>query len=121
MLELVYQIRDRYKNCLVIRIPTTNIESIHQVYLDVARQLKITGSNEDKADIKKLIQGYLSRESAGRWLLVFNNTDNINIWITHSGPGSGRLIGVLPRSEQRYIIFTTRDRKTGDMTIYRIP
>ena len=113
VLELVYRIKDRYKNCLVIWIPATNMESLHQAYLDVARELKIPGSDEDKADAKKLVQGYLSKESAGRWLLVFDSADDVNMWITESGPGSGRLIDSLPRSEQGCIVFTTRDRKTA--------
>ncbi|KAH9205342.1 hypothetical protein DL95DRAFT_451266 [Leptodontidium sp. 2 PMI_412] len=113
MLEIVYRIRDRYKDCLVIWIPATNTESLHQAYLDVARQLKIPGSDEDKADAKKLVQGYLSKESAGRWLLVFDNADDVNMWITQSRPGSGRLLDYLPRSEQGCIVFTTRDKKTA--------
>jgi uncharacterized protein YuzE len=59
------------------------------------------------------VQSYLSKESTGRWLLVFDNTDDINMWIGQSGPGSGRLIDYLPRSEQGYIVFTTRNRKTA--------
>jgi tetratricopeptide (TPR) repeat protein len=113
LLELVYRIRDRYKDCLVIWIPATNTESLHQAYGEVARQLKIPGSDEDNADAKKLVQGYLSKESAGRWLLVFDNADDVNMWITESGSGSGRLIDCLPRSEQGCIVFTTRDRKTA--------
>jgi putative hemolysin len=115
LLELAYRIRDRYKNCLVIWIPATNRESLHQAYQDVARQLKIPGSEEDKVNAKKLVQGYLSMDSVGRWLLIFDNADDINMWITQSGtgPGSGRLIDYLPRSEQGCIVFTTRDRKTA--------
>lgn len=89
------------------------MESLHQAYLDVARQLKIPGLDEDKADVKKLVQRYLSKESVGRWLLVFNNADDVNMWITQSGPGSGRLTDYLLRSEQGCIVFTTRDRKTA--------
>ncbi|KAK6605164.1 hypothetical protein H4I96_05746 [Botrytis cinerea] len=113
LLELVYRIKDRYKDCLVIWIPATNTESLHQAYREVARQLKIPGSDEDKADVKKLVQDYLSKESAGRWLLVFDNADDVNMWITVSRSGSGRLIDCLPRSEQGCIVFTTRDRKTA--------
>ena len=113
LLELVYRIRDRYKDCLVIWIPATNTESLHQAYREVARQLKIPGSDEDKADAKKLVQDYLSKESAGRWLLVFDNADDVNMWITVSRSGSGHLIDCLPRSEQGCIVFTTRDRKTA--------
>ena len=112
-LALVYRIRDKYKDCLVIWIPATNMESLHQAYLDVARQLMIPGADEEKADAKKLVQEHLSKESTGRWLLVFDNADDVNMWITRSGPGSSRLIDSLPRSKQGSIVFTTRDRKTA--------
>jgi hypothetical protein len=112
-LALVYRIRDKFRNCSVIWIPATSIESLHQAYLDVARQLKIPGSDEDKADAKKLVQEHLSKESTGRWLLVFDNADDVNMWITQPRPGSSRLIDSLPRSEQGSIVFTTRDRKTA--------
>jgi tetratricopeptide (TPR) repeat protein len=113
VLELVYRIRDKYKNCSVIWIPATNMESLHEAYLDVARQLSIAGCEEDQADVKRLVQGYLSKESAGQWFLVFDNADDINIWIAEAGskPGYGRLIDYLPRSGQGCIVFTSRDRK----------
>ena len=115
VLELVYRISDRNKDCSVIWIPATNTESLHQAYREVARQHKIPGSNEDKADAKKLVQDYLSKEDTGPWIVVFDNADNVNMWIDQSGtgPGSGRLIDYLPRSERGCIVFTTRDRKTA--------
>jgi len=114
VLELVYRIRDKYENCSVIWIPATNIESLHQAYLDVARQLSI-GCPEDNTDVKRLVQSYLSKESAGQWLLVFDNADDINMWFAEAGSelGSGHLIEYLPRSEQGCIVFTSRDRKTA--------
>ena len=115
MLELVYRIREKYKNCSTIWIPATNMESLHQAYLGVARQMSIADCEEDKADVKRLVQDHLSKESAGQWLLVFDNADDINMWIAEAGsePGSGRLIEYLPRSEQGYIMFTSRDRKAA--------
>jgi len=115
VLELIYRIRENHKNCSVIWIPATNTESLHQAYVDVVRQLSIPGWEEGKADVKRLVQGYLSKESAGRWLLVFDNADDINMWMakSESEPGSGRLIEYLPRSNQGCIVFTTRDRKTA--------
>jgi hypothetical protein len=45
-------------NCLAIWIPATNMESLYQAYLDVARQLGIAGCEEEQADVKRLVQGY---------------------------------------------------------------
>ena len=59
------------------------------------------------------MQDHLSNESTGQWLLVFDNADDIDMWIGKSEQGSGRLIEYLPRSKQGSIIFTTRDRKAA--------
>jgi hypothetical protein len=115
LLELVYRTREKRKNCSVIWLPATNMESLEKACREVAQQLRIPGSCEDKAKVKRLVQGYLSKENAGQWLLVFDNADEINMWI--DTPGSewepGRLIEYLPKSREGYIIFTTRDRKTA--------
>ena len=115
VLELVYQTRDKYKDCSIIWMPATDMESLQQAYLDAARQLGVPGWDEERADVKRLVQAYLSKESAGQWLLVFDNADDIDMWTTkpRTEQTSGRLIDYLPRSKQGCIIFTTRDRKTA--------
>jgi tetratricopeptide (TPR) repeat protein len=115
VLELAYRVREKHKNCSVVWIPATDIETLQQAYEDVAQQLGIPGWEEDKADVKKLVQGYLSKESAGQWLLVFDSADDIEMWIAkpRSMQGSSRLTEYLPRSKQGCIVFTTRDRKTA--------
>jgi hypothetical protein len=67
------------------------------------------------------VQGYLSKESAGWWLPVFNNADDINMWMAkpESKPGSGRLIEYLPRSNQGCIVFTTRNKKTAVKLVHQ--
>jgi hypothetical protein len=58
--------RDKYKNCSIIWIPATDTESLQQAYIHVAQQLGIPGWDEEKADVKRLVQGYLSKESVGQ-------------------------------------------------------
>src|ERR1700722_4769283 len=113
VLELVYRTRAKHSNCSIIWIPATNRESLEQACLDVAKQLGIPGCEEDKADVKRLVQDHLSNENTGQWLLVFDNADDIDMWVGKSEQGSGRLIEYLPRSKQGSIIFTTRDRKAA--------
>ncbi|OBT80379.1 hypothetical protein VF21_00911 [Pseudogymnoascus sp. 05NY08] len=114
VIELVHRIRMKHENCSVLWIPATNLESLHQAYLDVACQFGIRGWEEDSADVKRLVQEFLSRESAGQWLVVFDNADDIDMWVgTHTEQGTKRLIDYLPRSKLGCIVFTTRDRKTA--------
>ncbi|PVH69398.1 HET-domain-containing protein [Cadophora sp. DSE1049] len=114
-LELAYQVRDKYRNCSVIWIPATNTESLHQAYLNVARQLGIAGCEDTQVDVKRLVKDHLSKESAGQWLLVFDNADDINMWTgqVESKPGSEHLIDYLPKSKYGCVLFTSRDRKTA--------
>jgi hypothetical protein len=71
VLELLYRIADKQKHCSIIWISAINMESLHQSCLDVARQLGIPGSEDEKADVKRLVQEFLSKDGAGQWLLCF--------------------------------------------------
>ena len=113
VLEAVYRIREEHKTCSVFWIPATSMESLQQAYSEIARQLEIAGWDDNKSDAKTLVKEYLSRQSAGQWVLVFDNADNSDTWIKSSENGPRPLIDYLPRSKQGCIIFTTRDRKTA--------
>jgi hypothetical protein len=117
--DRVERFRKNRQRRSVIWIPATNIESLHQTYLDIAQLLGIPALEDKEADVKKRVEEYLSRDNAGQWLLVFDNADDIDMWIAMPGSGSGSaqesggLIDYLPRSKQGSIVFTTRDRKTA--------
>ncbi|KAK1238238.1 hypothetical protein MKX08_002817 [Trichoderma sp. CBMAI-0020] len=112
-LELAYRIRAENEDCSVLWIPATSKESLEQAYLHAARQLSIPGWEDDKADVKKLVQDYLSGDGAGQWLLVIDNADDISMWIDQPTRDSSRLIDYLPKSQYGSIIFTTRDKKAA--------
>jgi tetratricopeptide (TPR) repeat protein len=134
VLELLFRTRYKHANFTIIWIPATNSESLHQAYLEVAQQLRIPGWEDDKQDVKRMVQEYLSKERTGRWLLVFDNANNIDMWIAkESGPESGlqhrhgfrSLINCLPKSNQGAIVFTTRDRdiasKLAQQSVVNVP
>ena len=130
VLELLYRIADKQKYCSIIWISAVNMESLHQSYLDVARQLGIPDSEDGKVEVTRLVQELLSSDDAGQWLLVFDNADDLEMWIAvpESGQVAGkiagqrtvqstgqprRLIDYIPRSKHGSVVFTTRDRKTA--------
>jgi Flp pilus assembly protein TadD len=102
-----------HKNVSVIWIPATNKESLMQAYLNTAKELGISGLEDDKADVKRLVQDHLSSERAGQWLLVFDNADDISMWIDKPQQESDCLIDYLPKSGHGSIVFTTRDKKAA--------
>jgi len=112
-LELVYQTSAERKDCSLIWIPATSNESLEQAYLNAAKQLGISGWDDDKADIKRLVRDHLSSETTGPWLLVFDNADDVGMWVDRPTPDSDRLIDNLPKSRHGSIVFTTRDKKAA--------
>jgi tetratricopeptide (TPR) repeat protein len=117
-IELVHRAIEKRKDCSVFWIPVTDQESLHQAYLAVAEELSIPGWDKDGTDVKHLVQEYLSKSSAGQWLLVFDNADDIDIWMhkptsTSEKRSGRRLLDYLPRSTQGSIIFTTRNWKVA--------
>ncbi|TVY18739.1 Kinesin light chain [Lachnellula arida] len=116
VLELLYRVREKDKNSSVIWIQATSMESLDQGYHTVARQLGISGPGGKDVDIKKLVQNFLNDDTAGQWILVFDNADDIQMWsgkTRSESQQSNRLIDYIPRSKTGRVIFTTRDRKVG--------
>ncbi len=112
-LALAYQIRQDYKDCSVFWISVGNAESIHQAFTNIAQRLNITGWNDDKAEIKRLVQLHLSNDSTGQWLLIFDNADEAAL--AASGlPKADDLIDFLPSSKLGAIVFTTLDKTIAE-------
>jgi tetratricopeptide (TPR) repeat protein len=126
VLELLYRTKEKHPKCSVIWVPANTAESLHQGYLNIARQLEIPGFEDAKMNVKKLVQDYLSKDGVGQWLLVFDNADDMDIWMAEpksvhqdgqdarqeSGQESSRLADCLPQNKHGCIIFTSRDRQT---------
>ncbi|KAK9384153.1 hypothetical protein V1515DRAFT_583217, partial [Lipomyces mesembrius] len=120
-IELVYRIRESHKDWSIFWIPATNFESLQQAYLNICQQLQLLGWDDDNANPIKLLQSHLSEASAGHWLLVFDNADDISMWTESHGSDkvSSQLIDCLPSSQFGRIIFTSRDRKTAYALVQR--
>ena len=84
--------------------------SLHQAYTHITQRLNIPGWDNEKADVKELVKVYLSKESAGQWLLVFDVTDGARLEAVRPSQAVS-LIEYLLVSNQGAIVFTITDRK----------
>ncbi|KAK8142430.1 hypothetical protein G3M48_008773 [Beauveria asiatica] len=111
-LELAYRTREKYTQCSVIWIPANNTARLRQAYIDAAEQLGIAVT-DDKSDVKQLVKRHLSQDSAGRWLLIYDNADDLDVWIPSTGSQDSQrgLLKYVPGSSQGCVVFTTRSRK----------
>ena len=114
-LEFAHQWRDEHPDCAVLWIPVTSVGNMLQAYQEIARQLKIPSSEQNTSEVQKLFHHELGQESFGKWLLVFDNVDDLEIWTEKaSGVASAsRRIDLLPISKHGSILFTSRSRKAA--------
>jgi hypothetical protein len=88
------------------------MEDLYKSYAHIASQLAILGWDDNKANMKQLVQRYLNKESAGRWLLILDDVDEVMLE-TNGASKAVSLIDHLPRSNQGAIVFTTSDKKVA--------
>jgi nucleoside phosphorylase/tetratricopeptide (TPR) repeat protein len=107
-LELAYRTRDRDKECSVFWIPCTSHAIVEQMFLQIAQILGLR--NVNPAEVKEQVKSYLDSKRAGKWLLILDNADDAEMWLTgsHTAPP---LEDFLPESDQGRILFTSRNRK----------
>ncbi|PGH07641.1 hypothetical protein GX51_01650 [Blastomyces parvus] len=105
-LELAYRMRDRDSRCSIFWIPCASLQSVEQACMSIALVLGIQAVTPTEA--REQVKNKLSQTNAGKWLLIFDGADDIEMWI--SG-GNTALKNFLPKNDQGRILFTTSDRQ----------
>jgi tetratricopeptide (TPR) repeat protein len=115
-LALAYRTKDKSPNTSVFWVASLSLDSVRKAYVDIGRQLNVPGLEEPTADVFGLVQQRLSHESAGQWLLIVDNADDLDMWfepLTNDKSSSVRLVDYLPRSAHGSMLITTRSRKVA--------
>ncbi|RYP80699.1 hypothetical protein DL770_006113 [Monosporascus sp. CRB-9-2] len=106
-LEAAYRVRDMDLDCSVFWVPAINAASFENSYREIGQKLQVQGIDMDNADVKTLVKLALSQENAGKWLLIIDNADDLELLF--GGPQS--LSDYLPISRNGSILLTTRDHR----------
>ncbi|OKL57277.1 hypothetical protein UA08_07587 [Talaromyces atroroseus] len=104
-LELAYR---RRGTCSIFWISSVSQESVQQGYMGIAERLKL--GDVDPMNVKQQVKSHLSHRNAGKWLLVCDNADDIDMWISKERTA---LESFLPQSDLGHVIFTTRNRQVA--------
>ncbi|KAL4788547.1 hypothetical protein BJX76DRAFT_363310 [Aspergillus varians] len=111
-LEVANRMRERDFDS-IFWIQCTSQESVEQAYMSIAQMLGIHGVKATEA--KSKVKAQLSQKKAGKWLLIFDNADSMDMWSLSAESKSVSLTDYLPQHEQGRILFTTRNRKLAVM------
>ena len=112
-LEVAYQARQLFPDCAILWVPAVDMESLEQAYQEIASSLGLRFDPKTE-DVKKVVQAYLTQSHQGRWLMIFDNADELNMWTEDTSSSQyGGLRSFLPKSDQGAVIFTTRSTKVA--------
>ena len=107
-LEAAYRLHAQDLTCSIFWAPAVNMTMCEKAYLEIGQRLGVSGIEDDKADVKVLVQNALSQNTASSWLLIVDNIDDLGLLSSADGHS---LRDYLPQSRKGSILFTTRNQE----------
>lgn len=108
-IEAAYRMRETDPDCSVFWIPVVDNATIENAYRRIGQKLQIEGIDDNSADVRLLVKNALSCDSAGSWLLVIDNVDDIDLMFGKEEESG--FYDSLPASEKGSILCTTRNHE----------
>ncbi|KAJ5946145.1 hypothetical protein N7454_002984 [Penicillium verhagenii] len=112
-LELAYQIHHEDPTYSIFWIPATSVEAIEQAFLGINEQLGLPKGPD--IDVKSQVKSYLSSGESGPWLLIIDNADDFEMWMTSSTQPA--LKNFLPQCHNGFILFTSRNQQLASRLV----
>jgi tetratricopeptide (TPR) repeat protein len=110
-LQFAYSVLEKHPDVSVFWVHALSLDTFEQACREVAGVLGIAGAEDGKEDAKELVQRYLSKEMAGKWMLIVDNADDMDV--LEGSDGEKGILDYLPESESGLTVFTTRDKQTA--------
>jgi tetratricopeptide (TPR) repeat protein len=112
-LQFAYLVKETQPEWSIFWMSAISMASFEQACLGIAKELEILQNQGQEEDPKELVKQHLSSSRAGRWLLVVDNADDLNIFF---GVGQSRGIAdYLPQSDDGVIVYTTRTPEVAEL------
>lgn len=117
VLEFAQRVKRERPEYSVFWVSAVSLESFEQTCREVVRLLQIPQPADDKTDVKELVRRHLSDPVAGKWLLVVDNADDMQVLYNDGSPN--RVVDFLPESDDGLIVFTSRRLEAGESLVGR--
>lgn len=110
-LAFAYSVLEKYPDVSVFWVHASSLEAFEQACRQVSSVIGMVDTEDGKEDVKELVQRYLSSEKAGRWMLVVDGADDMEV--LDGSDGEMGLLDYLPGGAWGLTLFTTRHKRTA--------
>ncbi|KAJ2998342.1 hypothetical protein NUW58_g359 [Xylaria curta] len=122
VIEYAYRVRHKEPHRWVFWVHASTAARIEEAYRGIADRLSLPGRDNPNANIYALVSNWLCNERNGRWILILDNADKVDILHPQqtSQELSTSLQNYLPQSQNGSILVTSRNmdvalRIVGDL------
>jgi tetratricopeptide (TPR) repeat protein len=109
-LQFAYSVKANKQEYSIFWVAALSEASFEKAYAELAHQLGVKKSKADE-DVKDLVHYHLCSEKAGKWLLIVDNADDMEVVI--GSKGKHGIYQYLPNSESGQVVITTRSREVA--------
>ncbi|KAI9877032.1 MAG: hypothetical protein M1830_005006 [Pleopsidium flavum] len=120
-IEYSYRAREESSDTWVFWVYASSHARVEEGYRKIADRVKLTGSDEPRADIFRIVNNWLCDEANGQWIMIVDNADDPDLVFN---PSEGRLTtkvsssvqavpylsNFLPQSRNGSVLITSRNR-----------
>lgn len=110
-LQLAYWAKELLPGYSIYWVPALSEGSFKQAYSEIVRKLAIHKATDDE-NVLEMVKRHLSSEAAGKWLLIIDNADDLEL-LFGSPDSLGGLYENLPVSDNGVTLLTTCSREVA--------
>ncbi|KAJ0419720.1 hypothetical protein BJY00DRAFT_313639 [Aspergillus carlsbadensis] len=105
-LQFAYSVKADCPEFSIFWVQALSMETFELSCREIARALGIHQEEQSSGDVKLLLRQRLPAKTAGKWLLIVDNADDLDL--LRGAYQTEGLLGFLPESDDALTIFTTR-------------
>ncbi|KAK8115630.1 hypothetical protein PG984_012132, partial [Apiospora sp. TS-2023a] len=112
VIEYAYRVRDNRPQTWIFWIHASTAARVEEAYRGIADRLNLPGRSKSNVNVCQLVSNWLCDETNGQWILILDNTDNVEVFFPQRKPqdASTPLGNYLPQSQNGSILVTSRNR-----------
>ncbi|KAF2654475.1 hypothetical protein K491DRAFT_600763, partial [Lophiostoma macrostomum CBS 122681] len=99
-IDYSHRLRTTASDTWVFWVHAGTLANIEKGFQDIAEKAHIPGWHAGDSDRFKIVSNWLSDERNGRWLMIIDNADNLNVFVP-GPPAAGKQKNKLPVSADR--------------------
>ncbi|QYT02969.1 Kinesin light chain [Trichoderma simmonsii] len=111
-IEFAHRFAEEHKNIWIFWIHAATQVRVQEGFRLIADAVKLPERKQPQADIPLLVKNWLSIEHNGRWVIILDSADDIEVLYgaDESGHSQRSLAAYIPKSRNGAIVLTTRNR-----------